>query len=89
MSMWSVQFYHQRRGVLADYHVEAPLPPAAVLQGRRALLAAHPRTEARGRLSLFEQADGTEASDGGWVLYRIASLGGQDAPAVVDERRAT
>jgi hypothetical protein len=70
---WFVQFYNERRGLLAHYNVEAALPPAAVLLGRRALLAAYPSVRARGRPSLFQQAR-AEADDGGWVLYRIAGV---------------
>ncbi len=70
---WSVEFYNERRGLLARYSVEAALPPAAVVLGRRALLAAYPSTEGSGSRSLFQQAR-AEANDGGWVLYRIASI---------------
>ncbi len=69
---WRVQFYHERRGILARYGIEAPSPAAAVLGGRKAVLAEHPPPRARGRLSLFERAERTGGHDGsGWVLYRI------------------
>jgi hypothetical protein len=69
---WRLEFYNERRGILARYAVEAPLPAAAVLLGRNAVLAEHPPAPARGRLSLFARAErigGQDAS--GWVLYRI------------------
>ena len=70
---WLMEFYHARRGVLARYGVEAPLPGEAVRSGWNALLAEHPSTPRKGRLSLFQQAErigGQDAS--GWMLYRIA-----------------
>lgn len=78
--MWSVQFYNEWRGLLARYSVEAALPPAAVVLGRRALLADYPRAAAPARpTSLYEQARG-DPDDGGWVLYRIASVGESAQP---------
>lgn len=73
--IWSVQFYNERRGLLARYSVEAALPPAAVVLGRRALVADHPRAAAPAPpASLYQQAR-TDPDDGGWILYRIASVG--------------
>jgi hypothetical protein len=69
---WRLQFYNERRGLLARYSIEAPLPPAAVALGRDAVLAEYPPARARGTLSLFARAErlgGQDAS--GWVLYRI------------------
>ncbi|HXU89753.1 MAG TPA: hypothetical protein VFQ62_12945 [Methylomirabilota bacterium] len=72
--IWSVQFYHERRGLLASYRVEAALPPAAVVLGRRALFAAYPRAAApRPPATLYQQAR-ADRDDGGWVLYRIGSV---------------
>ena len=72
--IWSVEFYNERRGLLARYRVEAALPPAAVVGARRALDAAYPRTAAPAALaSLYQQAR-ADRDDGGWVLYRIASV---------------
>ena len=77
---WSLQFYNERRGLLARYSVEAALPPAAVLLGRRALFAEYPRAAAPARpRSLYQQAR-ADPDDGGWVLYRIASVGGSAQP---------
>ena len=71
---WSVQFYNEGRGLLARYRVEAALPPAAVVLARRALFAAYPRATApRPLASLYQQARAGR-DDGGWVLYRIASV---------------
>lgn len=73
--IWSVQFYNERRGLLARYRVEAELPPAAVVLGRHALFAAYPHAAAPAPpASLYQQAR-TDRDDGGWVLYRIASVG--------------
>jgi len=67
-----MEFYNERRAILAPYSVEAPTPPAAVVLGRTALLAQYPSTSARGRPSLFEQAERVGGQDAdGWVLYRI------------------
>ena len=69
---WRMEFYSERRGILARYGVEAPLPAAAVLLGREALLAEYPPARARRRLSLPERAERAGGQDGsGWVLYRI------------------
>jgi hypothetical protein len=67
-----MEFYHERRGILAHYDVEAPLPGAAVLLGRSALLVEYPPTPTKGRLSLFKRAQRIEGQDpSGWILYRI------------------
>ena len=72
--IWSLQFYHERRGMLARYRVEAALPPDAVLLGRRALMADYPRSKAAViPRSLYQQAR-ADPDDGGWVLYRIGSV---------------
>jgi hypothetical protein len=76
--IWSLQFYNERRGLLARYRVEAALPPAAVALGRRALLAAYPPNVAPAPpASLYQQARANR-DDGGWVLYRIASVDESD-----------
>jgi hypothetical protein len=80
---WLMQFYNERRGILACYSIEAPLPAEAVLLGWKAVLAEHPSTPRRSRLSLFERAErigGQDAS--GWVLYRIGKDGEQGCPGV-------
>ena len=75
---WLVEFYNERRGLLARYGVEAPLPAAAVRLGRNAVLAEHPSARARGRLRLLERAERAGGHDGsGWVLYRIVTDNGQ------------
>jgi hypothetical protein len=69
---WRMEFYHERRRILARYGIEAPLPGPAVELGRRALLAEYPPTPSPGRPSLFRQAQRVEGQDAsGWVLYRI------------------
>jgi len=72
-----MEFYNERRGMLASYSIDAPLPAAAVLSGRNAVLAEHPAPRSRGRLSLVERAERAEGHDGsGWVLYRIVKDSG-------------
>jgi hypothetical protein len=69
---WRVEFYHERRAVIARYVVVAPMPGAAAAARRDALFAEFPPMPARRRMGLFERAQrvgGLEAS--GWVLYRI------------------
>jgi hypothetical protein len=85
---WLMEFYNERRGILAHYAIEASLPAAAVVLGRKAVLADYPSPPRRRRLSLFERAErigGQDAS--GWVLYRIVKDNGQGstgvAPALV------
>ena len=73
---WLLEFYNERRGILARYGIEAPGPVAAVPLGRRALFAEHPQARARTRPSLFERAERTGGQDGsGWILYRIVQDG--------------
>ena len=38
---WRMQFYHERRGILAPYGIDAPLPAEAVRLGWKAVLAEH------------------------------------------------
>ena len=86
---WLMEFYNERRGILARYRIEAPLPAEAVLLGRRAVLAEYPATPRRGRRSLFERAErigGQDAS--GWVLYRIAENDRQRSPGVAQAHAA-
>jgi hypothetical protein len=81
--IWSVQFYNESRALLARYRVEAPLPPAAVVLGRRALYAAYPPGAApAASTSLYQQAR-ADRNDGGWVLYRIAKVDESDPPVGV------
>jgi hypothetical protein len=70
---WRLQFYNERRAILARYDIDASSPAEAVLLGWKAVLAEHPSAPRRSRPSLFERAEcigGQDAS--GWVLYRIA-----------------
>jgi hypothetical protein len=69
---WLTEFYNERRGILARYGVEAPLPAEAVRLGWDAVRAEYPSTPRSRRLSLLERARRTEGQDAsGWVLYRI------------------
>ena len=69
---WVVEFYHQRRAIVARYYVAAPSPAAAFIEGRRALVVEHPPTPVRGRPTLFERAERLGGQDGsGWIPYRI------------------
>ena len=76
-----IEFYHERLGIFARYGIEARLPAAAVVLGRKALLAEHPSPRSRRRLSLVERAERAEGHDGsGWVLYRIVKDPGVSTP---------
>jgi len=78
---WLMEFYNERRGILARYGIEAPLPAAAARLGRNAVLAEYPSPPRKGRLSLFERAErigGQDAS--GWVLYRIVEENAHASP---------
>jgi hypothetical protein len=71
---WRMEFYNERRGILARQDVEAPLPAEAVRLGRRAVLVEYPSARRRGRLSLFERAERVGGQDAsGWVLHRIVA----------------
>jgi len=77
-----MEFYHERRGILARYGIEAPLPAAAVELGRRALLAEHPPPSPARRVSLFKQAQLVEGQNpDGWILYRIVRDDGRASTA--------
>lgn len=80
---WLMEFYNERRGVLARYDIEAPLPAQAVELGWKAVLAEHPSAPQRGRVTLFERAKRVGGQDAsGWVLYRIVEHDRQGAPGV-------
>jgi hypothetical protein len=80
---WLMEFYHERRRILARYGIEAPLPAEALRLGWKAVLAEHPWTPRRGRLSLFQRAERAGGQDAsGWVLYRIVDESRQGAPRV-------
>jgi len=86
---WLMEFYNERRGILAHYGIEAPLPVAAARLGRNAVLADYPSPPRKGRLSLFERAErigGQDAS--GWVLYRIGKETAQESPDAAPARAA-
>ena len=73
---WLMQFYNERRGILARYGIEAPLPAEAVRLGWKAVLAEHPSAPRGSRLGLFGRAQRVEGQDAsGWVLYRIVKDG--------------
>jgi hypothetical protein len=81
---WLMEFYNERRGILARYGIEAPLPAAAARLGRNAVLAEYPSPPRKGRLGLFERAErlgGQDAS--GWILYRIVKENAQGSPDAV------
>jgi hypothetical protein len=80
---WRLEFYHERRGILAHYSIEAPLPAEAVRLGWQTVLAEHPPGRAPRRLSLFARAERIGGQDAtGWVLYRIASDNGRVSPGI-------
>ncbi len=86
---WLMEFYNERRGILARYGIEAPLPAAAARVGRNAVLAEYPSPPRKGRLSLFERAErigGQDAS--GWVLYRIVEENAHASPDAVPAHAA-
>ena len=72
---WLMEFYHQRRGILARYDIEAPSPAAAAVLGGDTVRAEHPSAPARRRLSVLERAERARGDDG-WVLHRIVEAPG-------------
>ena len=86
---WLMEFYNERRGILARHGVEARLPAAAAELGLQAVLAEYPSPPRKAWLSLFEQAErlgGQDAS--GWVLYRIVSESVHSSPEAVSAHAA-
>ena len=80
---WLLEFYHERRGILARYDIEAALPAEAVLLGWREVLLEHPPTPRTSRLSLFERAERVGGQDvSGWVLYRIVKNSRRESPGL-------
>ena len=79
---WLVEFYHERRRLLARYGVEAPLPAATVVLNRQTLRAEHPSPPPARRVSLFKQAQLVEGQNAdGWILYRIVRDDGRASTA--------
>jgi hypothetical protein len=79
---WVVDFYNQRRAIVARYEVDAMSAAAAVVLGRQAMLVQYPPAPARGRPSLFERAERIGGQDGtGWIVYRIGRSDGMPAHA--------
>ena len=69
---WQMEFYNERRGILARYGFEAASAAAAALLGRKTLLTQYPPARTERRPSLFERAQRAGGQDAnGWVLYRI------------------
>ena len=69
---WQLEFYSERRRILAHYRVEAPTPATALVLGRRRVLDEYPAVPARRTRSLFEPAPCLANRDAdSWVLYRI------------------
>jgi hypothetical protein len=69
---WRLEFYSERRQILAHYQVEAPTPATALVLGRRRVIDEYPPTLAQRPRSLFEQAQRVAGQGAdGWVLYRI------------------
>jgi hypothetical protein len=84
---WIVDYYHQRRAIVARYDVDAPSAAAAVAVGRQALFAQYPPAPSRGRPTLFERAERIGGQDGtGWIIYRIVKGDGMPAEAVSGPR---
>jgi hypothetical protein len=70
---WTVDFYNERRRIVARYDVHAPSAATAAVLGRQVMLVQYPPASARGRLSLFERAQRIGGQDEtGWIVYRIA-----------------
>jgi hypothetical protein len=86
---WRMQFYNERRGILARYDIDAPLPAEAVRLGWKVVLAEHRSTRRRSRLSLFERAERIGGQDAtGWVLYRIVRNSEHGSPSVAPPHAA-
>ena len=85
---WQMELYHQRRGILARYTIEAPSPAAAAVLGGDAARAEHPPARARGRLSLLGRAERARGDDG-WVLYRIVQDPEQEVRPMASTRLDT
>jgi len=78
---WRMEFYNERRQILARYGIDAPLPAAAARLGLNAVIAEYPAPPRRRQLSLFERAERTGGQDAsGWVLYRIVKETPQAPP---------
>jgi len=84
---WLMEFYNERRAILAGYSIEAPLPAAAALLGLNAALAEYPSPPRKRRPSLFERAERVGGQDAsGWVLHRIVKASAPGSPEAVAAR---
>ena len=84
-----MEFNNERRGMVARYAIEAPLPAAAAVLGLKAVLEDYPSPPRKGRLSLFGLAQRIGGQDGsGWVLYRIVQESAQGPHAAVPAHAA-
>ena len=72
---WWLEFYSERRQILAHCRVEAPTPATALVLGRRSVLDEYPPIPTRRFRSLFAQDQRLASPDtDGWVLYRIQTV---------------
>jgi hypothetical protein len=79
---WRMEFYNERRGILARYGVEARLPADALRLGWEAVFAEYPSIPRRGRPSLFQRAEQLGQDASGWILYRIVRDDRTGSPGV-------
>jgi hypothetical protein len=70
---WRLEFYHQRRGLLAHYSVEAPLPAAAGLAGWYAGRAGQPPGPAPRRPRGPSASEGSTAAAGSCIESRTTT----------------
>jgi hypothetical protein len=69
---WRLEFYSERRQILAHYRVEAPTPAMALVLGRRRVLDEYPLILAWGTRSPFSHGQRVAGQDADrWVLYPI------------------
>ena len=72
---WWLEFYSERRQILAHCRVDAPTPATALVLGRRSVLDEYPPIPTRRFRGLFEQDQCLASPDtDGWVLYRIQTV---------------
>jgi hypothetical protein len=81
---WLVEFHNERRGILARYGVEAPLPAAAILLGRNAAF----RGVSTGSSATEAELVRAGRARRGSRRKREGSLPDREQPARINWRRA-
>src|SRR6266849_1004711 len=85
MTKWRVEFYNERRGILARYDIEASSPEMAIRAGRHAALAEHPSPPAHWRRWMLGESRMPAGSYRHLWRGRLDVITREDSPPLVVE----